>query len=287
MSIKKIIALVLTVAVVIIALGAISSFAGKETERISPWKFSRGALDENGTYVETKQSLYTKEMFECSGLSIEQDFESRLTYDVYLYDYSGNLIDSERGLCGKYKIKSVSVDSLTEDETFYLVKYARIVIHPDIPADVDEDDFVISYLDIYDIVNELNISVYKDQDYIYNTDNLFKDDGSMSGFIHSDISLIDGAVVNNSPNYLYDYCDVYFKLSESLDSSSDISVLLGCKEGSVKLSDKISFIPDMKPDVWYKTTIKTSVGFVDEGYLTYLDINLPAGSECYVFGYNK
>ena len=42
---KKIITLILTVAIIVVALGAITSIFGKETERISSFEFSRGALD--------------------------------------------------------------------------------------------------------------------------------------------------------------------------------------------------------------------------------------------------
>ena len=75
---RSIISGILLVASIVGILALAGSFFGKDTKTISPTVFSVGGINEQGKHVDTKTSIYTKEMFECQGLSIEPDFEATI-----------------------------------------------------------------------------------------------------------------------------------------------------------------------------------------------------------------
>ena len=130
---KKILCAILVCLVGITALGGIATLARDKTKSIGVTAFKRGDLNENGAYVESDQSIYTEEAFNCIGLRVAPDFECNSTFDVYYYDYNGNFIESKLGLSDVY------------DEDSPLAKTARIVIHPQIPKDTNKKDFKISF----------------------------------------------------------------------------------------------------------------------------------------------
>ena len=104
-----------------------------------------GALDANGSYRATKGSLYTKDPFDCQGLSVTLDFESSVTYQIYFYDSEVNFISATEILSETYS------DKIPEIAT-----KARIVITP-------KDDTSISWLEKNGYVKQLTITVLKDQ----------------------------------------------------------------------------------------------------------------------------
>ena len=151
---KQIICAVLVVASSIAAIGGIASFTGSKTKTISSLAFKVGALDDNGKYVEDNQSIYTKDAFECIGLRVEPDFDADLTYDVYYYNEKGEVINTKLDHEGVY------------DEDFPLAYKARVVIHPEIPEDAD-DDWKISFLEVSNYASKVKISVDRKQKYLY------------------------------------------------------------------------------------------------------------------------
>ena len=282
---KKILSLGLVIIIGISAIGGIAGFAARDTKTISSTAFSRGALDENGMYVKTKQSIYTEKAFECIGLCIEQDFESHATYDVYYYDYDGKFLESRKGLTGTY----------SEDYAF--AKLARIVIHPTIPEDETENDFSIKFYEVYGIANDFTIKVNKNQEYLYEDSiNLYNEDKAST-----DKSCRDTATGDWSTNTLYDVngakttekievfdengkavyekYDVYVKFS--IPAKTDLHVCLGDSDGTVvKRFDKA--LREINDEGWVKFTFEIP-GDVE---FEHLRITMPSDADCYIFGYN-
>ena len=162
---KDILVTVLVVALAAGALLGVGTALTNKTKKVSPLVFERGALDENGLHVESKTSIYTKDLIECQGLEIEPDFEVSGTYQVFYYDTNKQFLGA-----------SALMDSQTDGvynkgREYPLAKYCRIVISP--TASVDEDGYVdedwkIRFYEITSYANKYTIKVAKDQkiDYI-------------------------------------------------------------------------------------------------------------------------
>ena len=104
-----------------------------DTVEIKSSAFAVGALDEDGKYVENKQTLYTKEMFLCDGLTVELDKDCKSTYQIFYYDEDGEFIEASE----------VLTEDFEEDIVDGAVN-ARIMITPEIPEDKTAEDFKIS-----------------------------------------------------------------------------------------------------------------------------------------------
>ena len=154
-KLAKVISVIAIFAVIIGACAWIAAIAKKDTETIGASAFSRGDLNEKGEYVKSDKAIYTEDGFLCKGLIIEPEFESQVTYDVYYYDKSGTFIEAKKGLSSVY------------NEDYPLAYKARIVIHPDIPEDVDSDEFKIHFYEIIKYAKHINITVDKNQKYNY------------------------------------------------------------------------------------------------------------------------
>lgn len=138
--------LVCLLAVTVIAI--IVNVTGSETKNISSSAFSRGALDDNGKYVASDKSLYTSEAFLCQGLTIEADFESQSSFEVFYYREDNSFIGSTGRLTEYYE----------KGGTYTNAKYARIVLTPTL-----EEDETISWISISSYANEITVTVSKDQ----------------------------------------------------------------------------------------------------------------------------
>ncbi|MBQ4558147.1 MAG: hypothetical protein IJA61_02080 [Clostridia bacterium] len=128
----------------IMGVGALLDKEEETTKVIKP-AYEIGALAEDGTYLESKGSIYTKEAFECQGLDIDLDFKSNVSYRVFFYD-DENFLSSTGDLTENYD----------ETTTPSLATYARILITPN-------DDDKISWYEKSGYANQLTISVNKDQ----------------------------------------------------------------------------------------------------------------------------
>lgn len=121
--------------------------AKSETKEINP-SYAVGALNTStGKYVESKQAMYTKEAFECQGLTITLDFDSTMKYRVFFYNDTDIFIHESGVLSGSFMPTSVPP----------LAKYARVMLMPD-----DED---ISFFDKFNYAKEVTIKVNKVQDF--------------------------------------------------------------------------------------------------------------------------
>ena len=158
---KSIISGILLVTIIAGVLALAGSILGKDTKTISSTAFSVGAIDDSGNFEKSDVSIYTKDMFECQGLSIEPDFEATGTYKVFYYDSNKNFIGATDELNAEDGV-------YTKGNSFPFAKYARIMITPDVPtADDGKEvkDFKIRFYEVYGYANEYNITVDKKQEY--------------------------------------------------------------------------------------------------------------------------
>lgn len=156
---KNILSVVLVGALLIGSVVGVTSLLNKDTKKIPSWAFGVGGINEQGNHVESKTSIYTKDMFECQGLSIEPDFEATGTYKVFYYDQNKNFIDSTDELKAEDGVYNKA-------DTYVFAKYARIMITPGIPTDEDGnevEDFKIRFYEVSGYVNDYSITVSKDQ----------------------------------------------------------------------------------------------------------------------------
>lgn len=142
--------------------------AEEETQKeISP-SYAIGGLTEDGAYLETKESIYTKDAFECKGLNVKLAFDNNISYRIFFYDYGDNFVSSTSKLTTNY-----------DEDVSIFVKSARIVITPN-------EDSKISWYEKSGYAKQLTISVDKDQDsvpktYELNMANIDLIDGMING----------------------------------------------------------------------------------------------------------
>ena len=156
---KNIISFVLVGVLLVGAVAGLGSVFNKDTKTISSTAFAVGGINEKGNYVESKTSIYTKDMFECQGLSIEPDFEATGTYKVFYYDSNKNFLGATEALNAEDGVYN-------KESIFAFAKYARIMITPVVPVDEDgneKEDFKIRFYDVVGYANDYTISVKKDQ----------------------------------------------------------------------------------------------------------------------------
>ena len=157
---KSLLSAGLAVLMLVGAVVGITSITSKETKSISSLSFKVGAIDESGNYVDSDTSIYTKEMFECQGLTVEPDFEAAGTFRVFYYDQDKAFLGSTGVLNaadGVY-IQGKSAVELS-------AKYARIMITPEPSVNEKSDDkeFKISFYEVVGYANEYTIMVNKEQ----------------------------------------------------------------------------------------------------------------------------
>ncbi len=129
--------------------GAIAIFGGSK-DTISYGKFSIGALDDRGEYVDDKTAIFTEELIECQGLEIAPKVKCTSTYKVFLYDHNKQLVEATESLAGIYKLTDATV------------QYCRIMIMPEF----EDEDATISIWDIPGIVRQYEMSVNKKQNFV-------------------------------------------------------------------------------------------------------------------------
>lgn len=128
----------------IFGISALFNESEKTTKTINP-SFAIGGLTETGTYLETTESIYTKDSFECKGLNVKMAFDNNISYRIFFYDYNDNFVNATDKLTTNY----------SEDIDLF-VKSARIVITPN-------EDSKISWYEKSGYAKQLTISVDKEQ----------------------------------------------------------------------------------------------------------------------------
>lgn len=126
-------------------IGALANKAEETTKIINP-SYAVGGLTEQGQYLETKESIYTKDAFACQGLDIEIDFDNNISYRIFFYDADNDFLTSTGKLQENYDETTTPIEA----------RYARVVITPD-------DDDKISWFEKSGYANQIEISVNKEQ----------------------------------------------------------------------------------------------------------------------------
>ena len=144
---KNILLIVLSCVLIFGALfGIIALFSNEDdstTKKVSP-SYSVGGLTADGKYLETNESIYTKDAFECVGLTVTPVFTSTVSYEIYFYGEDNQFISKSGKLTDAYKQRPE------------LAKYARIVITPN-------DDQKVSWYEVNGYAKQLTIEVDKEQ----------------------------------------------------------------------------------------------------------------------------
>ena len=280
---RSIIAAVVVIGLIIASCAFVASFTKKETKTIGAGVFLRGDLDSNGVYVESSQSLYTKEAFGCRGLRIEPDFEFQGTYDVYYYDYNGHFLGSETDLDAIY------------DVDYPVAKLARVVIHPAIPDDVKEKDFKINFWEVYGYAKNLKITVDKDQEWKYETDNLYD-----SVDIIEHMSFTDQTVGTNYTESVVSGDNLQSKVTEKIAveyNTYDIYVKyaeirefwtfgIAATAGDIITATECHACLDAEVGEWVMITLEIPEDS-PYGETDHIRVRLPLTAECYIYGYNS
>ena len=124
-KLDKIISIILVFVLAITTFGVASSLLSKKTKTVSNLEFKVGAVNEQGEYVNSTKSIYTENLIECQGLSIEPDFEATGTFQVFYYSDS-------KAFIGKTDTLNASSGVYNKGDSFVAAKYCRIVITPNI-----------------------------------------------------------------------------------------------------------------------------------------------------------
>lgn len=169
---REVFSAVLVCTLLIGSVAGLGMIFNKDTKSISALSFSVGGMDDSGNYTDVKTSIYTKDMFECQGLTIEPDFEASGSYQVFYYSENKNFIGSTDKM-------TVEDGAYTKGDDFALAKYARIVITPDVPE--DEKDFKIRFYEVATYASAYTITVDNKQN--FKAPNLFVYDETKVGKI--------------------------------------------------------------------------------------------------------
>jgi hypothetical protein len=267
---KKIISIVLVGVLLVGAVAGLGSVFGKDTKTISPTVFSVGGINDEGKHVDTKTSIYTKEMFECQGLSIEPDFEATGTYKVFYYDSHKNFMKATDAM-------SASNGAYTMGESVFGASYARVMITPDVPLDEDGEaveDYKIRFYEVVGIANEYKITVDKKQDSYRLTDFVHETriPGKTYGFDEN------GHIREDSAN---ETVTVYgaFDVSEFSSLAMKIETTGGAGNGHILFVDA----DDNKVDTY--SYLLGEAQYVEEGVILIKDIEVPKNAvKCYIVG---
>lgn len=122
---------------------------------LSSTKYRVGGLDGKGNYMNTDQSIYTKDAFECQGLNCTLAFDNDISYQIYFYDQNNEFVHTTGKLTGAF----------VQDSIPFFAKYARIVITPN-------DDNKVSKLEVMKYAKQLKTTVYREQGFRNYTENL-------------------------------------------------------------------------------------------------------------------
>ena len=148
---KRILPIILIVAAVLLVaavftIGRNRADDGYDLVRV---EFDRGALDTVGEHTKTKESIYTKEAFECgSEVRVKLDFDSSVTYQIFFYDENDSFVETTQ------EYEKTATVSAPEGAV-----YARIVVTPEWDADVDKDDQIVRLWNVRKYAKQLTVMV--------------------------------------------------------------------------------------------------------------------------------
>lgn len=228
---KKILTCVLGISVIAGVGTGVSSLvrrAKQEKKEISlTWDV--GAISNtSGEYIENKQSLYTKDSFECYGLEIDLDFDNDIRYQVYYYDDFDKYLECSDIKSERHEELDVPLEAT----------YAKIVIYPKW-TNVEEKKQEVKWTNKRSFGKQLSVKVAKEQmneiktfklcsceDVIYT----FKEKYTWNDLLEN--NLIDNSCGHNDFKN-YTIVDEYICLNDFFDS------YLSINNNPVKITDHV------------------------------------------------
>ena len=149
-NLTRVLSIVLICLAVFGAACGISTMRGKGDDgkhTINP-TFAVGGLNAQGKYFETDESIYTAKAFECEGLEIKLRFDADITYQVFYYNELDNFVS-----CSTVYTKSAKAVAPNDAE------YARLVVTPVWDSEVDLENRVCHWYDIYKYSSQIEVIV--------------------------------------------------------------------------------------------------------------------------------
>jgi hypothetical protein len=260
-------------------VGGLVALFGKDTQKIGASEFTRGKLNENGEYVESNLSIYTKDAFPCQGLRIVPDFEASGEFQVFYYDDNNRLLDKTELLSAVY------------EEDFPGATMCRVVYYPEKPADVKTADWKIGLLEVSKYAKQLTITVDKDQAEYKSSGDLFTE--AQSGALGTDMnaSLVSNAAVQTSNmiavDEKYDIYRVYIK-TDGMSANVVAQIVFGDESGKFiyvnedgKVKDGVAYTytaQELENGTWSCVTVEVPAGAEN------LRVQFPASAEVRIYG---
>ncbi len=283
---QGIIGVILIVALSVGTFVGISAIETDKTKSISSTEFSVGGLDtKTGLYVETDQSIYTKDLIKCEGLNIKRDFEAEGTYQVFFYKVGGDFSHVTPIMNSEDREYSFNNDAWPD------VKYCRIVITPNLESE-DKVHFydVLKYASLYDIsVNKKQTIKYDDAYSLGNISiNSIEKDiklksievGETAGDISSVGHFLYSFDILPFTTRKYEKLDILIRKSESM-KDFDIDYVIVSGEGVITYGNSVSV--DNLKGPWMVITV--DISSVDEYSMIWM--SMPANTSVYVIEYNE
>ena len=221
--------------------------------------FSVGGLNEDGTYLETDASIYTKDAIECQGLKITPRFDNNINYQVFFYDYDGEFVSANE-----------TTDAKTTSAP-RLARYCRVVITP-------KDDKKISWYEVNDYAKQLTIQVFEEQDFVNPTEiNYFGVDAQKLNFMVGNDSSVGAEIT-----YTESTATGTLGCSKLVDVDGTNKVIIKAFSGNF--------------DAWRYAFVDSSNNVVSVGQMVaddiidgvaVMELKVPAGATQFIFTYRQ
>lgn len=222
------------------------------TKELHP-TFVSGTLDKVGDFEDSKTSIYTKNDFECGGLTITMSFNNDIEYKVAFYDYEHKFISQTETL----------KDSFKAEEIPDLAQYARIAISK-------RDGSEIKWYQILKVAHQLTVKVDKNQTRIVELDKTSK-------FVlnsTNDTMLNDDGTVRESVSGAYTSATILLKESNAIYCKGVVKVAMYDKNHEfidlMELVDGINVIKNAKV---YEIRFSVNSDNVDTAVLKLAKVN--------------
>lgn len=137
--------------IVAIALSAFGAFAGrpiKGADTVGSNDWTIGAINDSGKIVESRRSIYTKDMMSVEDMEITLAEEHSVSYRVVFYDKEEAYLSSTEDLSADF-----DVENLPEN-----AEYFRVIVTPD---PIDDEPVEITFVNKAKYAKQLEIAYGK------------------------------------------------------------------------------------------------------------------------------
>lgn len=242
---------IITLVGAIVGLSALFRKSEETTKEINP-TYAIGGLTETGAYLETKESIYTKDAFECYGLKTSLEFDNNISYRLYFYNENNSFIESTEKLTDAFDSEDTSLP--------FGAKYCRVVITPN-------EDSKISWYEKSGYAKQLTIKVAKVQKDVKISEDLLVWDSSL-----------EGKYFNNS---LTSYgTSESFRSSKIIDLTGYSQVKVCFSKVLSGMYSKFAFAGTDVNLSFLSSYNLEDMDYVVDGSIYYVVIDIPVGASC-------